>query len=68
MNNPILPRINYPADLRQLSDQELKQLAIELRNETIKSVSETGGHLGSSLGVVELTVATTQYSIRLMIS
>ena len=57
MNNPILPRINYPADLRQLSDQELKQLAIELRNETIKSVSETGGHLGSSLGVVELTVA-----------
>ena len=57
MNNPILPRINYPADIRQLSDQELKQLAIELRNETIKSVSETGGHLGSSLGVVELTVA-----------
>ena len=57
MNHSILPKINYPADLRQLSDQDLKQLAIELRNETIKSVSETGGHLGSSLGVVELTVA-----------
>jgi 1-deoxy-D-xylulose-5-phosphate synthase len=57
MTNEILSRINYPADLRGLSDQELKQLAIELREETISVVSETGGHLGSSLGVVELTVA-----------
>ena len=53
----LLDKINYPADLRHLSDLELKKIAIELRNETIRTVSETGGHLGSSLGVVELTVA-----------
>jgi len=56
-HTPILDRVTYPADLRRLSDGELKQCADELRAETISVVSETGGHLGSSLGVVELTVA-----------
>jgi 1-deoxy-D-xylulose-5-phosphate synthase len=54
---PILDRVTYPADLRRLTDSELAQCAAELREETISAVSETGGHLGSSLGVVELTVA-----------
>ena len=54
---PLLDRIDDPADLRSLSDEELKQLAAELRKETIDAVSITGGHLGASLGVVELTVA-----------
>ena len=57
MKPNLLDKISYPADLRHLSDVELKKLAIELRQETIRAVSETGGHLGSSLGVVELTVA-----------
>jgi 1-deoxy-D-xylulose-5-phosphate synthase len=56
-HTPVLDRVTYPADLRRLSDAELKQCADELRAETISAVSETGGHLGSSLGVVELTVA-----------
>jgi hypothetical protein len=46
-----------PADLKRLSDAELKRLADELRAETISAVSVTGGHLGAGLGVVELTVA-----------
>lgn len=54
---PVLDSINNPQDIRRLSDIELCQLAIELRAETIAIVSETGGHLGSSLGVIELTVA-----------
>jgi 1-deoxy-D-xylulose-5-phosphate synthase len=54
---PVLDRVTWPADLRRLTDSELKQCADELRAETISAVSETGGHLGSSLGVVELTVA-----------
>ncbi|MEM9756161.1 MAG: 1-deoxy-D-xylulose-5-phosphate synthase N-terminal domain-containing protein, partial [Pseudomonadota bacterium] len=54
---PLLDRVHTPADLRRLSDRELATLAQELRAETISAVSETGGHLGSSLGVVELTVA-----------
>jgi 1-deoxy-D-xylulose-5-phosphate synthase len=49
--------VNDPADLRQLSEEQLRQLADELRQETIRIVSITGGHLGASLGVVELTVA-----------
>ncbi len=53
----LLDRVNYPADLRQLSEDQLQQLANELRQETIRMVSITGGHLGASLGVVELTVA-----------
>jgi 1-deoxy-D-xylulose-5-phosphate synthase len=54
---PTLDRVAAPADLKALTDAELARLADELRAETISVVSETGGHLGSSLGVVELTVA-----------
>ena len=54
---PILDRVTVPSDLKALSDRELRQLADELRAETISAVSVTGGHLGAGLGVVELTVA-----------
>ena len=54
---PLLDRVRVPADLRNFSAEQLKQLADELRAETIHAVSTTGGHLGASLGVVELTVA-----------
>jgi 1-deoxy-D-xylulose-5-phosphate synthase len=54
---PLLDRVHVPADTRGLSIVELKQLADELRQETISAVSVTGGHLGAGLGVVELTVA-----------
>ena len=54
---PLLDRIAGPSDLKMLSDAELGRLADELRAEVISAVSVTGGHLGSSLGVVELTVA-----------
>ncbi len=54
---PLLDRVNIPADLRNFSPEQLRQLADELRAETISAVSVTGGHLGASLGVVELTVA-----------
>jgi len=53
----LLDKINYPADLRKLKKEELKQLTRELREELIDVVSTTGGHLGAGLGVVELTVA-----------
>ena len=54
---PVLDRVRIPADMKGMSDRELRQLADELRSETISTVSETGGHLGAGLGVVELTVA-----------
>ena len=54
---PLLDRVQRPADLKAFSDAQLTQLAGELRAETISAVSETGGHLGAGLGVVELTVA-----------
>ncbi|MCV2867327.1 1-deoxy-D-xylulose-5-phosphate synthase [Defluviimonas sp. WL0002] len=54
---PVLDRVRVPADMKHLSDRELRQLADELRAETISAVSVTGGHLGAGLGVVELTVA-----------
>ena len=54
---PTLDRVQLPADMKALSDRELKLLADELRAETISAVSVTGGHLGAGLGVVELTVA-----------
>ncbi|MEQ3728435.1 MAG: 1-deoxy-D-xylulose-5-phosphate synthase [Tateyamaria sp.] len=54
---PILDRVAGPSDLKGLSDGDLAQLADELRTEVIEAVATTGGHLGSSLGVVELTVA-----------
>jgi 1-deoxy-D-xylulose-5-phosphate synthase len=54
---PLLDTVNDPADIRNFSVKQLKQLAKELRDDTVRSVSITGGHLGASLGVVELTVA-----------
>src|ERR1700678_1390402 len=54
---PLLDTVQSPADTRKLSLPELRQLADELRSETINAVSVTGGHLGAGLGVVELTVA-----------
>lgn len=54
---PILDTVITPADLKSLSVDELRQLAEELRRDTIRNVSFTGGHLGASLGVVELTLA-----------
>ena len=54
---PLLDRGNLPSDLKNLSPEQLRQLADELRHETIDAVARTGGHLGAGLGVVELTVA-----------
>ena len=53
----LLDQVKYPSDLRKLKKDDLKNLAQELRNELIDSVSVTGGHLGAGLGVIELTVA-----------
>ncbi len=57
VHTPLLDKVKYPADMRDFSRDELKQLADELRVEVIDAVSVTGGHLGAGLGVVELTVA-----------
>ena len=57
LDTPILDQVETPADLKRFSDEELKLLADELRKETISAVSETGGHLGAGLGVIELSVA-----------
>ncbi len=54
---PHLDRVKSPEDLRNLSIKDLKKVAEELRAETVDAVSETGGHLGAGLGVVELTIA-----------
>jgi 1-deoxy-D-xylulose-5-phosphate synthase len=54
---PLLDQINTPADLRRLEVRQLRQVADELRQETIDAVAVTGGHLGAGLGVIELTVA-----------
>src|SRR6056297_2081132 len=54
---PLLDQVQSPSDLKRFSDPELLRLAHELRAETISAVSQTGGHLGAGLGVVELTVA-----------
>jgi len=56
-HTPLLDRVRIPADMRNLSNEQLRQLADELRAETIDTVATTGGHFGASLGVVELTVA-----------
>ena len=56
-DTPVLDRVETPADMKRLTDAELHALARDLRSETISAVSETGGHLGAGLGVVELTVA-----------
>ncbi|KQM64707.1 MULTISPECIES: 1-deoxy-D-xylulose-5-phosphate synthase [unclassified Sphingomonas] len=57
LSTPLLDTVQTPADLRKLAPGDLRQLADELRQETISAVGTTGGHLGSGLGVVELTVA-----------
>src|SRR6476620_11547093 len=57
LSTPLLDTVSTPADTRGLSIGQLRQLADELRAETIDAVSQTGGHLGAGLGVVELTVA-----------
>src|ERR1700728_3417741 len=57
ISTPLLDRVRFPADLRNFSPEQLRQVADERRAETIDAVSVTGGHLGASLGVVELTVA-----------
>ena len=54
---PLLDTVDTPHDLRTLAPGQLRQLADELREEMIAAVGQTGGHLGSGLGVVELTVA-----------
>src|ERR1700738_2326360 len=54
---PLLDKVRIPDDLRELEPEQLRQLADELRRETIAAVAVTGGHLGAGLGVVELTVA-----------
>src|SRR5210317_1139795 len=56
-NYNFLSQINFPSDLKKISESDLQKVADELREEIISVVSETGGHLGASLGVVELTVA-----------
>ncbi|HXW42277.1 MAG TPA: 1-deoxy-D-xylulose-5-phosphate synthase, partial [Xanthobacteraceae bacterium] len=55
--SPLLDRVKTPSDLRKLDPSQLRQLADELRQETIDAVAVTGGHLGAGLGVIELTVA-----------
>ncbi len=57
ISSRILDSVNYPTDIKDLNIEQLKQLADEVRDETINVVSKTGGHLGAGLGVTELTVA-----------
>lgn len=57
MSDPLLPKIQSPADLKKLPLSDLKTLAQELRQQIVQTVSQTGGHLASSLGAVELTLA-----------
>ena len=57
MNEKLLDQINFPSDLRKLKKNQLNQVSKELRTELIEVVSETGGHLGAGLGVVEMTIA-----------
>ena len=52
-----LKNINFPSDIKKLSNSDLKTLSKEIREKMIQAVSKTGGHLGAGLGVVELTVA-----------
>ena len=57
LRTKILETIKNPAELRRVKEKDLRQIADELRAETINAVAVTGGHLGAGLGVVELTVA-----------
>ena len=63
-----LKDINFPSDLKKLSEKDLQELSNEVRKEMINAVSETGGHLGAGLGVVELTVALHYVLILQMIN
>ncbi len=56
-DTPLLDQINFPSDLREMEEGQLRQVADELRQDMIQAVSHTGGHLGAGLGVVELTTA-----------
>ena len=56
-NYKFLDKINFPSDIRKLSEDDLQNVSDEVREEMISAVSETGGHLGAGLGVVELTIA-----------
>ena len=56
MSDSILSSLKSPSDLRHLGDDELEQLAAEIRETIISTVAKTGGHLGSSLGVVEIAI------------
>jgi 1-deoxy-D-xylulose-5-phosphate synthase len=56
-STPLLDTVSYPMHMKNLSMAQLRQLCQEIRSDLIHTVSQTGGHLGSSLGVVELTVA-----------
>ncbi|HEC91137.1 MAG TPA: 1-deoxy-D-xylulose-5-phosphate synthase, partial [Alphaproteobacteria bacterium] len=56
-DTPLLDKVKTPADMRNFTTEQLIRLADEVRRETVRVVSFTGGHLGASLGVVELTVA-----------
>jgi hypothetical protein len=60
---PLLAGINGPADVRAVPEADLPRLAREIRGELIRAVSQTGGHLGPNLGVVELTAPCTAPSI-----
>ncbi len=57
MEYNLLDKINFPSDLRNINKNKLSELAAELRQKTIETVSKTGGHLGAGLGVIELTIA-----------
>ena len=57
MTSHLLSTVDSPADVRRMSRDQLKQLARELRDHVLHSVAQTGGHLSSNLGTVELTVA-----------
>ena len=63
-----LNNINFPSDLRKLSENDLHKVSDEVRKEMIDAVSVTGGHLGAGLGVVELTVALHYVLILQMIN
>jgi len=59
MTFSLLEKVHAPSDLRQLDESELPELSDQLRNFVVDSVSRTGGHLGASLGTIELTVRLT---------
>ena len=59
----LIRHINFPADLKKLKKDQLKQISKELRDELIDVVSETGGHLGAGLGVVELPLLYIMFLI-----